>query len=82
MNDVVQYFDYDSISKLNISKIIKDDFKNINKKCYYSNKGNTHIGKLIGLEINSKLYEYYYIILGLDNKYHYRLTELGIKFLQ
>ena len=61
--EITRYFNLDDILKLNlpdnISKEIEDKFK---KEVFYDNNGSCRLGTLIGIEINHKLSETYYII--------------------
>lgn len=60
---VDKYFNLDDILRLNlpndIKKEIEDKFK---KKVFYDNNGSCRLGVFIGIEINHKLSETYYII--------------------
>lgn len=75
---VHQYFTLDEILKLNLSKGFKNEFKSkFNKDVYLTTKKDK--GKLIGLEINEKLYQKYYIIKDLDGNNRYISCENLIK---
>lgn len=66
---VNRYTNLDDILRLNISDKIREEFKTkFNKKVFFDTDGNCKIGKLVGLESNEKLSEYYYIIDTRDKK--------------
>lgn len=61
--EVNRYFNLDDILRLNlpdnIKKEVEDNFK---KKVFYDNNGSCRLGVLIGIEMNHKLSETYYIM--------------------
>lgn len=61
--EVNRYFNLDDILRLNLSdnirKEVEEKFK---KKILYDNNGSCRLGVLIGLEMNHKLSETYYIV--------------------
>lgn len=78
---VNKYFNLDEILKLNLSEGFKNEFKSkFNKDIYLAvKKDKFNKGKLIGLEINEKLYEKYYIIEDLAGNQRYISCENIIK---
>ena len=55
----------------NIKEECKEKF---NKNCYFNFNGVTKIGKLIGIELNLKLNELFYILSDLESKDKYYIT--------
>lgn len=65
---VNRYTNLDEILKLNISDRIRDELKTkFNKKVFFDCNGSCKIGKLVGIEVNEKFSEQYYII-DTENK--------------
>lgn len=75
---VNKYFDLDEILKLNLSESFKSEFKDKFNKTVSYQKGS---GTLVGLEINEKLYEMYYI-LDSNGSHKYISCENSIKLLK
>lgn len=64
---VDKYTNLDDILKLNISDDIKQNFKDkYKKKVYYGRKGSCYVGTLVGIEVNEKLSNIYYMIFSGD----------------
>lgn len=60
---VHRYTNLDEILKLNIPEHLKEEFRDkFNKMVYFDVYGNCKIGKLIGIEVNEKLSELYFMI--------------------
>lgn len=61
--EVNRYFNLDDILRLNLPnntrKEVEEKFK---KKVFYDNNGSCRLGVLIGIEMNHKLSETYYIV--------------------
>lgn len=74
--DVYKCLDLDSIIRTNlIPNNIKEECKEkFNKDCYFNFNGVTKIGKLIGVEMNLKLNELFYILNDLESKDKYYIT--------
>lgn len=65
-----------------ISNTIKDECREkFNKNCYYSVNDTTKVGKLIGIEINTKLNELYYILENNKDKYYITCRDTILKRL-
>ncbi len=67
--EVNRYFNLDDISRLNlpdnIRKEVEEKFK---KRVFYDNNGSCRLGVLIGIEMDHKLSETYYIVDVDGNK--------------
>lgn len=67
--EVNRYFNLDDIFRLNlpdnIRKEVEEKFK---KRVFYDNNGSCRLGVLIGIEMNNKLSETYYIVDVDGNK--------------
>lgn len=66
---VSKYTNLDDILKLNISDRVRGEFKDkFNRRVFFDCNGSCKVGKLVGIEINEKLSEQYYIIDTEDKK--------------
>lgn len=80
---IYKCWDLDAILNSNlITDKIKDVCKDkFNKQCYFKYNNNTKVGKLIGIEINTKLDDISYILEGLNTKYYITCTDTILKRL-
>lgn len=81
--EIYKCLELDSI--LNCS-LIPDNIKEESKKkfgkdCYFNLNGTTKICKLIGIEINTKLNELYYILEDNKDKYYIFTRDIRLKRL-
>lgn len=81
--DIYKCLELDAILNSNlITNDIKDTCKDkFNKQCYFKYNNNTKVGKLIGIEINTKLNELYYILKDINNKYYITCKDIILKRL-
>lgn len=67
--EVNRYFNLDDILRLNLPDNIRKEVKGkFKKKVFYDNNGSCQLGVLIGIEMNHKLSETYYIVDVDGNK--------------
>ena len=78
---IYKHTNLDEILTLDISKSLKKTFKTMfNKKVYFEHEGKCKIGKLVGLEVNEQLCNYYFII-SIEDKFLYITTNKSLTLL-